>query len=74
MVIGKQSTKPVMGMDDIRMKVTEGFLQPRYLTQVSSDTLSIHAEIPAFDALLFNGINLLRNEWSVFAILAASDD
>ena len=63
-----------MSMDDVRMELPDGFPEFRNLPEISHDSLSVHAEILAFDALLFNGVNLLRDERGVMTILATSDD
>jgi hypothetical protein len=61
-------------VDDIGTELPNGFPEFRNLPEISDNSFSVHSEVSAFDALFFNGVNLLRDERGVTAILATGDD
>ena len=63
-----------MGMDDIWLEVPNGLSQLGNLAEVSPNSISVHTEKLAVNALFFNGFNLLRDERSVMTFFAAGDD
>ena len=63
-----------MGMDYVGAEYPDGLFHFRNLTEIAEDSLPVHTEISALDALLLHGGNLLRDERSIMAMLATGDD
>jgi len=63
-----------MSMNDVRAELFDCPPQFRNLPKITHNPLSVYTKIPAFDALFFNGLHLLRDEWSVMAIFKTGND
>lgn len=74
LIIGQKAAKAVMSMDNVWAELLDGDPKLRQLSEISYDSFSVNAVIAAFDALFFNGVDLLCNERSVTAIFATGDD